>query len=152
MYVVQHGYGFKLNDTCNFDWVHIEDLADVYVLLIRTILEREDRGVGYIPSGKKGVILPAVERVMHSEIMQKRLDAAFEAGVLPRADTPKEKEIRQVGLREIADEAMAGGARLSGTQRPKGTTAKELLGWKPSRLQEAWGQDFADSLKLLKEG
>lgn len=67
MYVVQHGYGFKLNDTCNFDWVHVEDLTDVYVLLMRTILEREDRGVGYTPSGKKGVIFPAAERVMHSE-------------------------------------------------------------------------------------
>lgn len=95
MYVVQYGYGFKLNDTCNFDWVHVEDLADVYVLLMRTILEREDRDVGYMPSRKKGVIFPAAERVMHSEIMQKCLDAAFEACVLPRADTPKEKEIRR---------------------------------------------------------
>lgn len=99
---------------------------------MRTILEREDRGVGYIPSGKKEVIFPAAERVMHSEIMQKCLDAAFEAGVLPWADTPNEKEIRQVDLREIADEAMAGDMQmaeqgLAGHKGQKGAIAKRLL-------------------------
>lgn len=47
---------FKLDETASFDWVHVEDLAGVYVLLVRAILEREDHGVGYIPTGKNGII------------------------------------------------------------------------------------------------
>lgn len=29
---------------------------------------------------------------------------------------------------------------------------QKLLGWKPKRLQEAWGQDFYDELVALKIG
>lgn len=36
--VVRHGYGFKLNDTAAFDRVHVEDLADLFVLVVQTIL------------------------------------------------------------------------------------------------------------------
>ena len=64
MYVVQHGYGWKLNDTANFDWVHVIDLADIFVLLVRTILEREDRGVGYLPTGRNGIMFAAVGRAL----------------------------------------------------------------------------------------
>lgn len=64
MYVIQHGYGWKLNETANFDWVHVLDLADIYVLLVQTILEREDRGVGYLPTGRNGVMFAAVGRAL----------------------------------------------------------------------------------------
>ncbi|KAL1631721.1 hypothetical protein SLS56_004395 [Neofusicoccum ribis] len=90
-YVAQHGHGYKLNETSDFDWVHVLDLADLYVLIVRAILEREDCGVGYIPSGKKGIIFPAVARVLNLEILQLALDAAFKAGVLSREDPPKKK-------------------------------------------------------------
>lgn len=156
-YVVQHGHGFKLNDTANFDWVHVEDLADVYVLLVRTILEREDRGVGYIPSGKRGVIFPAVGRVLQTEIMQRCLDAAFGAGLLPREDTPEDREIRLITLQEIADEITAGILPMAergwaGHKGQKGTMAKKLLGWEPKYLEDAWKQDFMDELNALRDG
>jgi len=64
MYVVQHGYGWKLNETANFDWVHVMDLAHIYVLLVQTILEREDRGVGYLPTGRNGILFAAVGRAL----------------------------------------------------------------------------------------
>ncbi|KAK7427279.1 hypothetical protein QQZ08_006215 [Neonectria magnoliae] len=156
-YVVQHGYGFKLNDTAVFDWVHVEDLADVFVLLVQTILGREDRGVGYIPSGKSGIISTAVKRVLQTEMMQLCLDAAFASGVLPREDTPKKKEIREVSLQEIADEIMDGLVGMAerswaGHKAFKGTVAKKLLGWNPTRLDEAWRQDYVDVLKALQDG
>ena len=156
-YVVSHGYGFKLNETANFDYVHVEDLADVYVLLVQNILEREDRGVGYIPSNKGGILFPAVARVLQTEIFQRCLDAAFDAGVLPREGTPQEKEIRLAGLKEIADEITFGLMDMAeqgwaGNKAQKGTVAKKLLGWKPTRLEEAWKKDFVDELEALKEG
>ncbi|OGM49900.1 hypothetical protein ABOM_001445 [Aspergillus bombycis] len=156
-YVLRHGHGFKLNDTANFDWVHVEDLADVFVLLVRAILERGDRGVGYIPSGKNGVVFPAVKRVLVTQIMQECLDTAFGAGALPREGTPKEKEIRLVGLQEVADELMAGllgvtERAFAGHKKMKGTVANRLLGWSPTRLEEAWRQEYVDALELLQSG
>lgn len=131
--MAQHGHGYKLNETSDFDWVHVLDLTDLYVLIVRAILEREDRGVVYIPSGKKGIIFPAVARVLNFEIQQLALDAAFKAGVLPREDTSKKKEIRQESLATIADELCAGQTAiaergLAGHKVLKGTMAKKLLG------------------------
>ncbi|CAH0024720.1 unnamed protein product [Clonostachys rhizophaga] len=156
-YVVQHGHGFKLNDTANWDWVHVEDLADVFVLLTRTILEREDHGVGYIPSDTNGVIFPAVGRSLQTEIMQRCLDVAFAEGILPGHDTPLSKEIRQVALQELANKITAGLVDMAergwaGTKSMKGNEARRLLGWNPSRLEDAWKQGFQDELEALKNG
>jgi nucleoside-diphosphate-sugar epimerase len=156
MYVIQHGYGWKLNETANFDWVHVLDLADIYVLLVRTILEREDRGVGYIPSGKNGVIFAAVGRALIKDINQGCLDAAFADGILPREGTPQQKEIRLVPLQEIADKLTAGQSDIAergwgGHKATKGVVARKVLGWEPKRQQQAWEQDFHDELVALKE-
>lgn len=156
-YVVRHGHGFKLNETASFDWVHVEDLAGVYVLLVRAILEREDHGVGYIPTGKHGIISTAVGRVLQTEMMRLCLDAAFDAGVLPREDTPKKKEVRQVELKELAEEIMGGLVDMAerswaGHKVMKGTVARKLLGWNPTRLDEAWKQDYRDVLNALEKG
>ncbi|KAI9146841.1 hypothetical protein HJFPF1_13409 [Paramyrothecium foliicola] len=156
-YVVEHGYGYKLNETGNFDWVHVRDLADLYVLLLRTILEREDRGVGFLPSGHKGIIFPAVGRALHTEIVQMALDTAFDAGILPRSDTPQDKEIRLMDVQELADQIMAGFVQVTeqgvaGHKSMKGTISRTLLGWKPTRLDEAWRQDFKDELGAFLEG
>lgn len=156
-YVVQHGYGFKLNETANFDWVHVVDLADLYILLVRSILERPDRGVGFLPSGKKGVMFSGVGRALMTEINQRVLDAVFDAGVLPREGSPQEKEIREVSLKEIADELTAGREDVAergwgGHKAMKGTLAPKLLGWEPKFLEDAWKQEFVDELVSLKEG
>lgn len=156
-YVLRHGYGFKLNDTANFDWVYVEDLADAYVLLVRAILEREDGGIGYIPTGKKGIISTAVGRVLQTEMMDLCLDASFADGILPREDTPKTKEIRQATLQEIADELMSGLVGMAerswaGHKVMEGTMAKRLSRWNPTRLEKEWRQDFVDVLNSLKSG
>ncbi|KAH6951245.1 hypothetical protein BKA56DRAFT_605884 [Ilyonectria sp. MPI-CAGE-AT-0026] len=156
-FVIQHGYGFKLNETANFDWVHVDDLADIFVLLLRTILQREDHGIGFLPSGKTGIMSSSVGHTLQIDMMRLCLDAAFDAGVLPRDDTPKEKEIRQVSLQEIADEIMDGLVSMAerswaGHKKMKGTVARQLLGWDPKRLEESWKQDFIDVLNNLRSG
>ncbi|VUC35012.1 unnamed protein product [Clonostachys rosea] len=155
-YVITRGYGHKVLDTTSFDLVHVQDLADLYVLLVRAILEREDRVVVFILSGKNGIIIPAVSRASSIEIMQRCLDTAFEAGVLPREDTLKEKEIRRITLKQMADEVTFGiqevAERLVGHKAQKGTMATRVLGWEPKRLDEAWKQDFKDELLAFQAG
>ena len=153
-YVAERGYGFKLGETANFDWVHVEDLADAYLVLTQRILEQ--RGVEEIPSGKNGIIFPATGRVLHTEMIHLSLDAAFDLGVLPRDDTPKEKEIRQVSLQVIADEATSGMLDIAergwaGHKGMIGTMAKKL-GWNPKYLDDAFRQDFVDEIRALKDG
>ncbi|KAK7715604.1 hypothetical protein SLS63_011437 [Diaporthe eres] len=97
---------FKLDETASFNWVHVEDLAGVYVLLVRAILEREDHG--------------------------EKLDELAE-------------EIMG-GLVDMAEQSWAGHKVM------KGTVAKKLLGWNPTRLEEAWKQDYWDVLNALEKG
>ncbi|KAF5008102.1 hypothetical protein FDECE_5586 [Fusarium decemcellulare] len=154
-FVLKHGCGFKLNETANFDWVHVEDLADLFILLLRAILEREDRGIGYLPSGKNGIISSSVGYTLQTDMMQLCLDTAFEAGVLPTGNTPQHKEIRQFTLEKIADEIMDGLVSMAerswaGHKRMKGTVARQLLGWNPNRLRDSWEQDYADVLDELR--
>lgn len=98
----------------------------------------------------------AVERVLQTEMMQLCLDVAFEAGALPREDIPKAKEIREVSLQEVAEETMdrltdMAERSWAGYQAFKGTLARPLLGWNPTRLDKAWRQEFADVLKALQD-
>lgn len=78
--------------------------------------------------------------------MQGCLDTAIEAGALPREDTPKDKEIRMAGLLDVAERGLAGHKKM------KGTVAKRLLSWNPTRLEEAWSQEYVDALELLQSG
>lgn len=89
-------------------------------------------------------------------MMRLCLDAAFDAGVLPREDTPKGKGICQEKLDELAEEIMGGLVDMAerswaGHKVMKGTVAKKLLGWNPTRLEEAWKQDYWDVLNALEK-
>jgi nucleoside-diphosphate-sugar epimerase len=157
-YVMRHGYSYKLSNTATFDWVYILDLADLYVLLVRTILEREDRGVGYLPSGRNGVMFVEAGCALINDINQACLDVAFADGILPREDTPQKKELHSVTLQELADEMLAGRVDiaergLAGRRKAtKAVIARNLLGWTPTRRQDAWEKEFLDVLVALKEG
>lgn len=92
-----------------------------------------------------------------TDINQHAVDAAFDAGVLPREDTTQHREVRLVPLQEVADELTAGRCDIAqrgwgGEKAARGTIGKKLLGWKPKRLQKAWNQDFYDELVALRAG
>jgi nucleoside-diphosphate-sugar epimerase len=149
-YVETHGYGFRLNDTANFDWVHILDLADLFVLLVRTILERGDQCITYFSTRTSSIMFAAVGRMLIQDINQKCLDVLFEKRILPRNGTPKEKEIRLVPLQEIADTLTAGRADVAkrgwgGHKSTKADLARKL-GWEPKRLEQDWNCAFYDAL------
>ncbi|KAF6831743.1 NAD-dependent epimerase dehydratase [Colletotrichum plurivorum] len=141
-FILKHGYGFKFNETAGIDWVHIEDLADLWVLIVRAILERPDRGVGYILSGTNGIVFPSVGRIRNEELMMED-------------DTPKTKEIRLLALEEAAAEITGGAVDLmergwAGNKNLKGTAARRLFGWNPTRLREALDRELREQVELLQ--
>jgi hypothetical protein len=83
-----------------------------------------------------------------TDINATALDVAFAAGVLPRSDTPQEKEIRLVpgGFCEIAERGWGGEKAV------KGTIGQKVLGWNPKRSERDWEQDFEDELSAYMEG
>lgn len=156
-YVLQHGYGFKLTETANFDYVHVDDLSELFLVILDAVLGRADQGVGFVPTGKQGIVFAQVGRNLITEMMDMCLSAAFAEGVLPREDTPKGKEIRQVGLQEIADETMSGLVEvaersLAGWKAMDAVVAKTLLGWKPRYGEEAWREEFTKELHAVRAG
>ncbi|KAK7908961.1 hypothetical protein PG985_014839 [Apiospora marii] len=158
-YVVEKGYGFQLGDgTGVIDYVHVADLADLYVRCVRDILE-SSAGQN-LPSGARGIVFPTAGRVYMKDIAQGCLDAAFAAGVLPRGGdgvmTPLRKYIMQVDLQEAAT-TTAGNLVVAevgwaGHRATKGTVARDQLGWEPTHGAEAWRQDFIDELRHVVAG
>jgi hypothetical protein len=113
--------------------------------------------VGFILSGTKGILFPTVGRALMTDINQQAVGVAFDAGLLPREDTPQLREIRLAPLQEIADELTAGFCEVAkrgwgGEKAVRGTIGQKLPGWNPKRQQEAWNQYFYDELVALKEG
>lgn len=157
-YVVEKGYGFQLGDgTGVIDYVHVADLADLYVRCVRDILETSAQN---LPSGARGIVFPTAGRVYMKDIAQGCLDAAFAAGVLPRGGdgvmTPLRKYIMQVDLQEAAT-TTAGNVVVAevgwaGHRATRGTVARDSLGWQPAHGQEAWQQDFVDELRHVVAG
>ena len=155
-YTLTKGYGFKLNDTANFDWVHVADLADAFVLLVKRIREGRAEGEGGISVNKDGILFPAVGRVLQTEIFERCLDVCFAKGVLPREGTLQGKEIRLKTLREVANEATGGMMDIAeqgwaGNKAMTGTVLRRL-GWEPKFGVEVWERDFEDEFVAIEEG
>ncbi|KAL3482038.1 hypothetical protein BJX99DRAFT_269437 [Aspergillus californicus] len=92
--MLQIGHAVVVGDgTGVWDHVHIEDLADLYRLVIRDILEREGRT---LPTGKKGIIFSANGRHSWLEYSQLVADACYESGLL------LDRKVRHVDLDEAA--------------------------------------------------
>ncbi|TQN64749.1 hypothetical protein CSHISOI_10593 [Colletotrichum shisoi] len=153
-YVLRNGYGLTVGDgTGCIDYVHVADLADLYVLCVLDVLER---GGANLPTGRRGILFPTVGRTLTIEIPRKCLDIAFATGSLPMAGGPRQKEVRKVSLEEAA-ETCAGNLDVTetgyaGHRKTRGTVARERLGWSPARLEEAWNGDFETELRAALSG
>ena len=77
--------------------VHIEDLTDLFILLVRRIVDGE-----HLPSGRQGIYFCETGEHTHLEMAQRLADAAVQLGLFSWAD------VRKVSLQEGAD-AFAGG-------------------------------------------
>ncbi|CAI0648521.1 unnamed protein product [Colletotrichum noveboracense] len=154
-FVLEQGYAFSCGDgTGVFDWVHIADLADLYVLCVLNIIQT---GGEHIPTGKRGIIFPAVGRALATDVARKCLDLAFAKGNLPKEGTPQAKETRQLDLEDAAAKLAAGNIAVTektyaGHRKMKGTIARRKLGWKPIHLDDTWEMDFDTELRAALNG
>ncbi|KAI1775339.1 NAD dependent epimerase/dehydratase family protein [Hypoxylon cercidicola] len=145
------GRAIVVGDGSNvWDIVHVQDLAALYVIVARRILE--DGGAG-VPSGKKGIIFASNGRRSALQTVQRTADACYAEGKLaaPKVEflglaeatkaLPLPAEWRDEHLVEMA---------FASNSRTVSSVARSL-GWKPTRGDEAWEAGFRDDLKVILE-
>ncbi|KAJ0109388.1 hypothetical protein J7T55_000313 [Diaporthe amygdali] len=151
-FVLENGYGPRLGDgTAQMGFVHVDDLAGLYVRVAEEIVEGGKR----VPSGRGGIIFPCVGIVKLVDIAQDCLEAAVRKGII------QAKEIKDVDLDTVAP--FFGGGPLgrhiaatgwAGHWNTVGTVAQKKLGWKPVHREEAWHDHshFDGELDAVLEG
>ncbi|ROT41604.1 hypothetical protein SODALDRAFT_331358 [Sodiomyces alkalinus F11] len=156
-YVLDRGYGFTLGDgTADVGIVHVQDLADCYIAVLRKVLFEGGKDV---PTGRKGggVVYPVPAMRLIDDIARGCLDVTFARGLLPKEGGPTEKELRKISIEEAAT-TVVGSTLMAEVvwgahRKTTGTVAKEKLGWKPVfGGPEAWNKDFEDELDHALSG
>lgn len=74
-----------------WDFVHVSDLADLYLILLKRVLAGED-----VPVGEKGILFSASGWFRWREMAKDIADALFKVGAL------KTKEVTSINLEEAA--------------------------------------------------
>lgn len=157
-YVLEKGHGFQLGDgTGHVGIVQIDDLADLYVLLVTRILAGRDAD---LPHGREGILFPCVGLVNWVDMSWGCVEAAFKRGVLPREGGPPTKEVRKIELDDFVA-FMSGGLEnplmrhiaeiFAAHWNTVGTAAKKL-GWKQTHGLEAMEDDYEAELTAALEG
>lgn len=156
--LLQMGHGVVVGDgEGEWDHVHVEDLAELYCLVVPEILEREGK---VLPTGERGIMFSGTGRHSWLEYSQLVADACYEAGVMP------ERKVTHISLEETAkglmprlglnnDVAAKKGLELAAegfcsNARPVAHVARKL-GWKPSRGEEVWKCAFRDDIRAILE-
>ena len=140
---IQQGHGLIVGEGKGiWDNVHVEDLAELYEIVLLDILEKNGAD---IPFGKKGIIFSSTRRHTWREMAQGVADAAYKAG---KIESP---ELKSVTLDEGAELFPHGNKQrvelgLSSNSRTQANVGRKL-GWKPSRGEEDWKRGFADEVE-----
>ncbi|KAI2636869.1 NAD dependent epimerase/dehydratase family protein [Hypomontagnella submonticulosa] len=131
-----------------WDHVHVEDLAELYLIAVKRIVENGGEG---LPSGKKGIIFSGNGRHTWLEVAQGVADACFEEGKIPdrQVQSLSIPEAVSTMLEGLADERVIELA-ISSNSRTVSTVGRSL-GWKPTRGEEAWKNAFREDLKFELE-
>ncbi|KAI1765483.1 NAD dependent epimerase/dehydratase family protein [Hypoxylon sp. FL1150] len=148
--VLRHGRAVVIGDGDGvWDVVHVQDLAELYLVVVRRILEGGGEGV---PTGKEGIIFSGNGRHTWNEVAQGAADACFAEGKIasPELQSLTLAEGSKVlafsfgdfDTEEITERAFASNSRTVSTVGRK-------LGWKPSRGDEAWMAGIHDDLKFV---
>lgn len=135
-FVLDRGYGPRLGDgTAQLGFVHVDDLAALYVRVVEEIIEGGGRRV---PSGKGGIVFPCAGMIKLVDIARDCVEAAARKGIM------QTKEVKEVDLDSVApffgDGDLArhiAAVAWAGHWNTIGTVVKRL-GWEPVHREEAW--------------
>lgn len=146
---LDHGCAVMVGDGQGvWDHVHVEDLAELYGVVAREMLEKEGRN---LPKGKNAIIFSGNGRHSWADIAQGVANALYEAGKLP------DRQVESIGLTEATnilssyleqvDEATVE-VGLASNSRTVSTVARGL-GWKPSRGKDAWQNGYHEDVAAI---
>jgi len=126
-----------------WDNVHVEDLAELYKVVLLNVL---DKGGKDVPSGKKGIIFSGSRRHHWIDIAQGVAEAAHEKGLI---DTPEVESITLTKGVEVysRDNELRVELSLASNSKTESAVAKKL-GWKPTRGDKEWKQGFAEEVDV----
>ncbi|KAL5318042.1 hypothetical protein ACEPPN_015146 [Leptodophora sp. 'Broadleaf-Isolate-01'] len=124
-----------------WDFVHVEDLAQLYLILLKRVLAGEE-----VPVGEKGIMFSASGWYRWRDLAEGIANALVEVGAL------KTKEVASISVEEAAK--WAGGdvftAELAFASNSR--TVSDIgfsLGWKPVKTEDDFKAHFVEEAKLV---
>ncbi|KAG4433790.1 hypothetical protein IFR05_010729 [Cadophora sp. M221] len=124
-----------------WDYVHVEDLAELYLILLKRVLAGED-----IPVGEKGIVFTPSGWYRWRDLADGIANALFELGAVPT------KEVASISVEEAAK--WAGGdiftAELAFASNSRTVSDIGLgFGWKPVKTEGDFKAHFLEEAKLV---
>lgn len=129
------------------DHVHVEDLAELYAILVEEILED---GGERLPRGKKGIVFASNGRHTWMEVAQRVAHAVGGEGRVVSVSLEEGAEafkayVDLVGGEDVTELELG----LCSNSRSVASVARSL-GWKPSRGKEDWIKGFSDDVEAVQ--
>ncbi|KAF8850555.1 NAD(P)-binding protein [Acephala macrosclerotiorum] len=126
-----------------WNYVHIDDLADLYVILLQKILDGEK-----VPVGEQ-ILFSETGTFSWIDLSRGIADALYRLGAIKTAD------VKQITLEDAASHLFDGnllGTELGFTSNSRTTSdlAREL-GWKPVKTEQDFKSHFLEEAKLILE-
>ncbi|CAL8584460.1 hypothetical protein XPA_010058 [Xanthoria parietina] len=134
-------------DDGDVECVHVQDLADLYLLLAGRMVNGDD--LDAMPSGARGIYFASTDRYTWKEFADGIAEAMVKVGGI------KTKEVKKVGLEEAAAEWTGGHQLLcelnfGSNFRTRPDTSRKL-GWQPSRTKEDFKNHYLETAELVME-
>jgi nucleoside-diphosphate-sugar epimerase len=142
--------------TSIWNHVHVEDLAELYALILSKILENGGKNV---PTGKNGIIFSGTGEHTWKEYTTDQAEACYAEGLIP---SPKVEHVSlEEGARLIAPH-MDFMAAIQSIDEGKGivevgfasnghtiATVGRELGWTPRKGEDAWKAAFREDARIV---
>ncbi|KAK1756295.1 hypothetical protein QBC47DRAFT_343028 [Echria macrotheca] len=131
-----------------WNYVHVQDMADLYLLVVGRIVKRDGEG---LPMGKKGILFCENGMFSWMDAARGAAQVLFEEGLVEENKVEcvdRAEGARVLGsLMGFVDEDIIEVA-LSSNARTRASVGRRL-GWVPTRGEEEWKKGFKDDLKEI---
>ncbi|KAI6086335.1 NAD dependent epimerase/dehydratase family protein [Hypoxylon rubiginosum] len=152
---LKHGRAVMIADGKTvWDHVHVEDLVDLYVIILSQITEKGGEGV---PTGKKGIIFSGNGRHEWREVVQGVAEVLYEEG---KVTNPEPESMSLTGAAKVLTliEGLDFASHEKSIERVYASNARTVssvgrsLGWKPTRGDDVWKKAIrSDTRAFLEE-